>query len=149
LTFDVDKQWLMIRWWFVWHFWRFFPLINNIKFVTNQKLEKSLKILWSFKLCNISFVGFKFKLKFLSNLAFFWKILFSLIFFRCQFHQHFTCAFFVQNFGVKNYKKNYKAVIWVWSFGPKILYEKRARKTLMKLTAELLEISATSVSGEA
>ncbi len=28
---------------------------------------------------------------------------------RCQFHQRFTHAFFVQNFGAKNYK----AVFWV------------------------------------
>jgi hypothetical protein len=37
---------------------------------------------------------------------------------RCQFHQHFTSAIFVQNFGAKN----------------ALLYEKLVRKMLMKLT---------------
>ncbi len=39
---------------------------------------------------------------------------------RCQFHQHHKLAFFVQNFGAKNYK----AVFWVWSFGAKNFVQK-------------------------
>ncbi len=38
----------------------------------------------------------------------------------CQFHQCFTCVFFAQNFGAKNYK----AVFWVWSFGVKNFVQK-------------------------
>jgi len=39
----------------------------------------------------------------------------------CQFHQRFTHAFFVQNFGAKNYKALFLALRL---FGAKILYEK-------------------------
>ena len=42
----------------------------------------------------------------------------------CQFHQHFTCAFFVQNFGAKNYKTELFALQF---FGAKY-WLKRARK---------------------
>jgi len=53
-----------------------------------------------------------------------------------QFHQHFTCAFFVQNFGAKNYKaetREYFVIYWRQYIG-----EKCVRKTLMKLTPYLL-----------
>jgi len=40
-----------------------------------------------------------------------------------QFHQSFTHAFFVQNFGAKNHK----AVFWVWSFGTKNFVRKMGR----------------------
>jgi len=51
----------------------------------------------------------------------------------CLFHQCFLRAFFEQNFGAKNYTKlAYGSEI----LAPKILYEKRVCKTLMKLTPE-------------
>jgi len=41
-----------------------------------------------------------------------------------RFHQHFTRAFFVQNFGTKNYK----AVFWDWNFlAPKYRRKKRTQ----------------------
>jgi len=49
---------------------------------------------------------------------------------RSQFHQHFTPAFFVQNFGAKNYKAGFG----VWILVTNILYKKCVRKMLMKLT---------------
>jgi len=48
-----------------------------------------------------------------------------------QFYQHFTSMFFVQNFGAK--KSNPKCSFGI--FAAKILYRKRSRKALMKLTA--------------
>ncbi len=47
-----------------------------------------------------------------------------------QFHQHFTRAFFVGNFGTKISNPKHSFVI----FGANISYEKCAHKTLMKLT---------------
>ena len=47
-----------------------------------------------------------------------------------QFYQHFTAAFFVQNFGAKKHV----AFFWFEILEQKILYEKCARKMLMKLT---------------
>jgi hypothetical protein len=49
---------------------------------------------------------------------------------RSQFHQHFTRAFFVQNFGTKNPKHNVIREKLLNSLS----YEKRAFKMLMKLT---------------
>jgi len=53
-----------------------------------------------------------------------------------QFHQHFLGAFFVQNFGAKNYKAAQSA--FVQTFGAKnaLLNKNRTRKMLMKLTPE-------------
>ncbi len=52
----------------------------------------------------------------------------------CQFHQRFTGAIFIQNFGAKNYKAALSA--YVQNFGAKntLLYKSHARKMLMKLT---------------
>jgi len=52
----------------------------------------------------------------------------------CQFHQRFTCAFFVRKsfFGSFFLVSNPKPSFVI--FGAKILYKKRARKMLMKLT---------------
>ncbi len=49
-------------------------------------------------------------------------------------HQRFTHAFFVQNFGAKNYKAAQSAL--VQNFGAKtaLSYEKRAHEMLMKFT---------------
>ncbi len=49
-----------------------------------------------------------------------------------QFHQHFTCAFFVQIFGKEISNPKHRFVI----FGAKILYKKCTRRTLMKLTPD-------------
>jgi len=49
----------------------------------------------------------------------------------CQFHQRFTCTFFVQNFGAKKISSPKLSFV---IFGPKILYEKFTHKMLMKLT---------------
>jgi len=47
-----------------------------------------------------------------------------------QFHQRFTSAYLVQNFGGKNFKpKTQLCNFWHQNF-----IQKRARKTLMKLT---------------
>jgi len=46
---------------------------------------------------------------------------------RCQFHQHFTCSFFVRT----SFRQIFYSYIWL---GTKISYKKRARLTLMKLT---------------
>ncbi len=53
---------------------------------------------------------------------------------RCQFHQHFTCAFFLVTF-------------WVWR---RISFEKCARKRLMKSTAgvDFINIMRTNFSCE-
>jgi len=37
-----------------------------------------------------------------------------------QFHQRFMCAYFVQNFGAKNYEAGF----WVWNFGAKNFVQK-------------------------
>jgi len=52
---------------------------------------------------------------------------------RSQFHQRFTHAFFVQNFGAKISNPKASFVI----FGAKILYKKCARNLLMKSTPAL------------
>jgi hypothetical protein len=54
---------------------------------------------------------------------------------KCQFHQHFTLSFFVQNFGTKNYKA--ERITFVQNFGAKnaLLYKKHACKMLIKLTS--------------
>jgi hypothetical protein len=51
-----------------------------------------------------------------------------------QFHQRFTCAFFVQNFGAKNIKAVQSA--FVQNFGAKNthLYKKKRKKTRKMLT---------------
>jgi hypothetical protein len=51
----------------------------------------------------------------------------------CQFHQRFKRAFFVQNFGAKNYKAVQST--FVQNFGTKntLSYKKRPHKMLMKL----------------
>jgi len=58
-----------------------------------------------------------------------------------QFHQRFTRAFFVQNFGAKNYK-----AVFGFVTREKLLnslsYEKRARKMSMKLTPAVMMPSA-------
>jgi len=59
-----------------------------------------------------------------------------------QFHQHFTRTFFTQNFGAKNYKA--KLGFGFEILAPKISYEKRVRKSLMKLTSGPLGNSASN-----
>jgi hypothetical protein len=53
-----------------------------------------------------------------------------------QFHQRFTCAFFVQNFGAKNIKAAQST--FVQNFGAKkcafVQKTQKTRKMLMKLT---------------
>jgi len=59
----------------------------------------------------------------------------------CQFHQHYTRAFCADIFAPKNVKPKTQVVI----FGAKILYKKRAGKTLMKLTLEDLEFANSEI----
>jgi len=54
--------------------------------------------------------------------------------YRCQCHQHFSPAFCRQYFVAKNYKVPRRAFIWNFGIKNVLLYKKRKRKTLMKLT---------------
>jgi len=62
-----------------------------------------------------------------------WSVTYYFAYTSSQFLQHFTCAFFVQNFGAKNYK----AVFWVWKFLAPKYWQKSMRKMFMKLTPSL------------
>jgi hypothetical protein len=60
---------------------------------------------------------------------------------RCQFHQHFTCAFFVQ----KCLRSFSLVTVWLCNFWSKEIGAKAAHKMLMKLTTDwtrLVVISA-------
>ncbi len=84
-------------------FWQFFTLINSTCVqqsvhecsytLHNIKSKHDLKVIIFH-----SHAVWKFTISFLVEV---WKIYFE---YRLQFHQHFTCTFFVQNFGTKNYK---------------------------------------------
>jgi len=60
-----------------------------------------------------------------------------------QFHQRFMGAFFVQNFGAKNYKAVFLPKRNWRKAERALLYEKNVRKMLMKLTPEHLQSSGS------
>ncbi len=61
------------------------------------------------------------------------KIITSTTSIRCQFHHHFTHAFFVQNSFEQLFPAKSLAL-------KKLLYKKCTRKMLMKLTLELFDV---------
>jgi len=61
-----------------------------------------------------------------------------------QFHQHFTLAFFIQQ---QNEQLFSIITFGFVIFGAEITYEKRACKTLMKLTAERLLRKYANIRG--
>jgi len=56
----------------------------------------------------------------------------------CQFHQRFLRAFFVQNFG----DKNYEAGFWVWNFGAKNFVRKMRTKNVDEIDTRIRFLEA-------
>ncbi len=65
----------------------------------------------------------------------------------CQFHQCFTCAFCIQNFGTKNYKAVQNSFVQNFSAKNELSYKKLVQKTLMKLSPVGFKVSIKKDSG--